>query len=208
MIRYRFFLNFSKEEAWLTEMTRQGWALTGVSLGYHFRTAEPQDTPIRIDFRPFTSQAEFVNYYTLFEDSGWQHIAGSRNSGVQYFRRLSADSTEDIFSDAYSRAERYRRYASLWLVLAVALMVILVALGSTGAVDFRSLIEPRRFYLTPGLWELSGDAFWQAFWFETPFALFRAMLVLSFPLLLALYLTCMFKAQHLYHQDKKLAPAA
>jgi len=208
MIRYRFFLDYAKEEAWLNEMARQGWALTGVNFGYHFRPTEPQDTVIRIDFRAFATQAEFVNYRTLFEDSGWQHIVGTKNTGVQYFRRLSADSSEDIFSDELSRAERYRRSGSLWLSLAVALMVILVALGASGAMDLRALLEPKRLYFTPGLWDLSGNAFWQAFWFETPFALFRAVLLYSLPLMLVLYLSCMLKSNRLYQQGKKLAPTS
>lgn len=203
MIRFRFFLNFAKEEAWLSEMARQGWELTNVFFGYHFRRAEPQNAVIRIDFRVFSSQSEFDNYIALFEDSGWQHIAGRPGSGTQYFKRVSEDSSEDIFSDDLSRAARYRRFSHLWLGTAVFIAVILLALSITGAADLRALIEPRRFYLTPGLWERTGDAFWRAFWFETPFAVFRAVILYSQPVLLALYLYAALKSLYLFRKEKK-----
>lgn len=225
MIKYRFFLDFAKEEAWLREMARQGWELTGVSFGYHFRQTEPQDAVIRIDFRQFTGQDEYLNYRTLFEDSGWQHIAGSLKSGVQYFKRVRSGSNlsapggpgeagaddsqpEDIFSDQLSRAERYRRISRFWLTMALVFLVILLALGLTGASDLRALVQPSRFYLTPGLWERSGEAFWSAFWFETPFALFRALLLYSFPVSLVLYFTFAIKSYRLYEKEKNHVSAA
>lgn len=203
MIRYRLFFDFAKEEAWLNEMARQGWELTAVRLGgYDFRPADPQDGKIRVDFRVFTTRDEFLNYITLFEDSGWQHLAGTHNTGAQYFMRVAPGSTEDIFSDANSRAERYRRLAQMWLLLAASLLPLLAAVIFTGAVDLRALIEPQRLYLTPGLWERQGDAFWRAFWFETPFALFRALLVSAMPMSLILYLACALQSHRLYRKEK------
>jgi len=203
MIRYKLFLNFAKEEAWLSEMARQGWELTEIRMaGYHFRPAAPQEALIRMDFRTFSTADEFANYVTLFADSGWQHLAGTRSSGAQYFRRTAPDSSADIFSNALSRAERYRRMANMWLVLAVSLMILVTAVAATGAMDVRAMIEPRRFYLTPGLWERQGEAFWQAFWFETPFALFRAVLMYALPVSLSLYLASALHASRLYRKEK------
>lgn len=207
MRRYRFFLDFAKEEEWLSEMARQGWELTGTGFGYRFRKTDPQETVIRIDFRIFASQDEFLNYRAMFEDSGWQHIAGSRTSGAQYFKRMSSSSSEDIFSDDLSRAERYRRLSRMWISLSVVSLVFILLLVSTGSIDLRALVQPKLFYLTHGLWEKSGAAFWEAFWFETPFALFRAVLVYSLPLSLALYLAFAFKSNRLYQQEKKHAPS-
>lgn len=207
MIRLKFFIDFSKEEKWLAEMARQGWELCKVGFGYEFRAVEPQEAVIRIDYRMFASQDSFTNYCTLFEDSGWRHIAGSRNSGVQYFKRLPAGSagsvpSEDIFSDELSRAERYKRIARIWLGVSGAILVILVGMGISGAADLRALIQPARFYLTPGLWERSGADFWQAFWFETPFALFRAGLLYSYPISLVCFLILIVKSHRLYHKEK------
>lgn len=213
MNRYKLFIDFAREEKWLADMARQGWELNGVGVGYQFKATRPEPAAYRIDYRVFASQAEFVNYVTLFEDSGWQHVAGGRNNGAQYFKRLSAGGdapapAEDIFSDALSRAERYKRFSHLWLALAAAFLVILSALAASGAADLRALVQPGRFYLTPGLWERTGAAFWQAFWFETPFALFRAALLYSFPLSLACYLAFAIQSHRLYQKEKNRVSAA
>jgi hypothetical protein len=43
------------------------------------------------------------------------------------------------------------------------------------------MIQPERAFLTPGLWERSGEMFWKAFYFELPFALiFRIIPVILF----------------------------
>jgi len=203
MIRFRLFMDFAREEAWLNEMARQGWELTAVSLGnYHFRQAEQNDTKIRIDFREFSNQTGYESYITLFEDSGWQHLAGTRTSGAQYFKRVSPDSTEDIFSDALSRAMRYRRFAGMWLTLAATMLVLLTALAVSGSLDLQAIIKPKLFYLTPGLWEREGAAFWKAFLFETPFALMRALLVYFMPVPLILYLVNALHSYRLFMKEK------
>ena len=111
----------------------------------------------------------------LFEDSGWHHIAGKRNSGSQYFLKSSAvgsaSGTEDIFSDTLSRAGRYKRISDMWLSAVIPLVVLLPVLIDGDSLNILS--APREWYLTPGLWELEGPSFWYAFLFETPFAIGR-----------------------------------
>ena len=41
------------------------------------------------------------------------------------------------------------------------------------SIQWDSFLNPKALYLTPGLWEMSGLAFWRHFLFETPFALMR-----------------------------------
>lgn len=202
MIRFNFFLDYGKEEAWLNEMARSGYELVDVLVWYTFRRCEPQDTLIRIDNRMFRSKTEFLNYCTLFEDSGWKHIAGSAYCGTQYFRRMTTASREDIFSDQFSRAERFKRLAQMWISLAFMMLGTLVGMAFTGPVNLSAVIHPRLFYLTPGLWERSGAHFWSAFWFETPFALFRALPLYLLPILLILYLFCAFKSYRYYLKGK------
>lgn len=82
MWRLKFFLDFEKEEKWLEEMAWKGYQLESNTFGYTFRYTEPEDATIRIDHRVFSRKSEFMNYCTLFEDSGWEHIAGNRWSGT------------------------------------------------------------------------------------------------------------------------------
>lgn len=204
MFVFKLFLDYSKEEKWLNEMAKKGCQLDKVTVGYHFHQAEPEDSRIRIDFRYFRNRAEYVDYCTLFEDSGWKHIAGTRQSGLQYFKRMSAASNEDIFSDNESRAQRYIRSSRLWIYFAVFVFVCMVSLISTGGVDFKALVNPRLFYLTPGLWERTGEEFWRAFWFETPFAAFRAFLLFFYPVSILVYLMAAVKARRLYQKDRNV----
>ncbi|BCY17155.1 MAG: DUF2812 domain-containing protein [Chloroflexi bacterium] len=203
MFVFKLFPDYAKEEKWLNEMAKKGFSLEKVTLGYHFRAAEPEDACIRIDFRYFKDPAEYINYCTMFEDSGWKHIAGSQHTGVQYFKRMPEAQNDDIFSDFESRAQRYIRAFRIWVYFALFVLFFMVVLLSTGSVDFRALIDPRFFYLTPGLWEKTGPSFWKAFWFETPFAMFRAGLLYFYPVSILIYLFIAAKARFLYGRAKK-----
>jgi len=198
MRRYRFFIDLNKEETWLKNMARNGWALCSKGLGYTFERAEPADTIIRIDYRQFSSEADYLSYRSLFEDSGWQHIAGSRRSGAQYFKRKADCTSDDIFSDAMSGALRYKKISGAWLSIAVTYIPLLVVLISTGAINLSALAHPKTLYLTPGLWEKVGMVFWKAFLFETPFALLRLLTLLILPALIAVYVVFALKAERLY----------
>jgi hypothetical protein len=54
--------------------------------------------------------------------------------------------------------------------------------------------QPLRAFETPGIWEMTGEAFWQAFFFELPFALifriFPYLLLIGYILLFAFYTVC------------------
>ena len=171
MKKFRLFLRFEKEEKWLEQMAGQGWMLFCKFFFYHFQKVAPKTETIRIDYREMRSKKDFLDYCTLFEDSGWKHIAGTKSSGTQYFLKMSDDSTEDIFSDVRSRAGRYKRLADAWLSSAVIFTLLFLPLG----IDFNKAFAPKEWYLTPGLWELKGISFWWAFLFETPFALMRGI---------------------------------
>lgn len=202
MRKFKFFIDFNKEEKWLEDMAKKGYELEGKSLGYNFRYAEPEDAVIRIDYRTFKKQENFIDYCTLFEDSGWKHIAGSKSSGTQYFKKIKEDSEDDIFSDSISKAGKYKRLSKMFINMAICYLPILMALSSTDAYKIRAIFNPKLLYLTPGLWGMNGASFWRAFLFETPFALMRGILLLYFPFTIILFLLFAFKAQRLYEENK------
>lgn len=170
MKKFKFFLRFDKEEKWLEKMAGQGWFLSRKSFFYEFQRIAPDSKTIRIDFREEKSEKDFIDYCTLFEDSGWKHIAGTKTSGKQYFLKINDDSTEDIFSDKLSRAGRYKTLSNIWLFWAILCIPFLPTMK-----NFNILLTPKEWYLTPGLWELKGISFLWAFLFETPFALMRGI---------------------------------
>jgi len=183
MIKFKFFLNYDKEEKWLEEMAAKGYQLKKVVFGYTFTKAQPENAIIRIDFRMFNKKQDYLDYITLFEDSGWQHIAGSRHNGTQYFKKINPARNDDIFSDSSSRAGRYKRLANMWMFMALIYAAVIIVGSLTG--DISRFTSVRDWYFTPGLWEMTGTQFWRSFLFETPFVLFRSGLIINFPLIMS-----------------------
>lgn len=205
MIKYRYFLDLEKEEQWLNGMARQGYEFTGKSKfsGYCFSRSQPGETCIRIDYRTFKRSEDFQDYRQLFEDSGWRHIAGGKNSYTQYFARIG-DAEDDIFSDQASKAGRYKRLSNMWITCAAVNFPIMIALLSSGSVNVQAILNPKLLYYTPGLWEKTSLDFWRAFLFETPFALMRGFSWLAFLLLIALYLYFAARAYCKFRRGLKL----
>ncbi len=111
MTKFRIFISFEKEEAWLREMAQKGWRFTGRGTfleDYQFEKAEPRDLNIRVDYRYIPADSDFSEYLQLLADSGWNHIYGG-NTGAKYFASASGDAEEELFSDNASKAGRYRR---------------------------------------------------------------------------------------------------
>jgi len=199
MKKYRFYLDLENEEKWLAEMARQGWGLSRKTVfGYEFKQIRPQDVVIRIDYRSFNTPADFEDYRMLFKDSGWEHIAGTKSSGTQYFKKTDKEGEPRIFSDTASKAARYGRLSSLWLSLALAYLPLLVSLIYSGTVDPFAFLNPRLLYYTPGLWDMTGESFLDAFLFETPFAVLRGLSSLLFPVLMCLCIASAAKSEMQY----------
>lgn len=199
MKKFKIFLRFDKEERWLEHMTTQGWLLSGKSLFYSFQRVAPESQTIKIDYRNIKSVNDFLDYCTLFEDSGWRHIAGTQFSGTQYFVKSNKNSTEDIFSDTLSRAGRYKRLSNMWLLCAVTCVPLWVSTIIGGWINLNTMFTPQEWYLTPGLWELKGVSFWWAFLFETPFALLRGLLWLIPIIAILLCIGFAVKSRLLYY---------
>lgn len=177
MKKFRFFFDLEKEENWLKEMAVKGWQLQSVFLTYTFRRSAPDTAPIRIDFHTFWSESKYQDYLSLFEDCGWKHIAGYKSMGMHYFVRTRLDASDDIFSDAASKAGRYKRISEMWLSLFVCYITISTSLFTTFSylTSIDSIFHPKTAFLTPDLWSLTGSAFWSAFILESPFAFFRIL---------------------------------
>jgi hypothetical protein len=203
--KYKFFIDFDKEEKWLTEICAQGYQLVGKSsMTYHFQPIKQETPPtIRIDFRNFKNKTDFADYCALFEDSGWKHIVGTKSSGAQYFQKMHKSARDGIFSDNTSQSGRYKRLAEMYLMLVCIYLPIFVALISTDAIDAVAFLQPKQLYLTPGLWDKEGADFWGALIFETPFALFRGALWWILPIFMATSLFFAYKANKIYQDHKK-----
>jgi len=202
MRKIKFFIDFDKEEKWLNKMAKAGYQLESKGFGYKFQQAKPEDTTIKIDYRQFKKKEDFIDYLTLFEDSGWKHIAGTKGSGTQYFIKAEGNSDEDIFSDKHSKAAKYKRLSEMYIQLTICFIPVFAVLVSTDLIDINALYNPKLLYLTEGLWDRSGTDFWKAFLFETPFVIFRTIVWLFIPASILIYLYCSYKANKLYETNK------
>ncbi|MFP7494571.1 DUF2812 domain-containing protein [Terribacillus saccharophilus] len=204
MYKVKFFIDFDKEEQWLEKMAREGYHLDKAYLGYHFkRGKKSEEATIRIDFRTFKRKEDFIDYCTMFEDSGWKHLSGTKSTGVQYFKKIDENAGDEIFSDRDSKAMKYKRCADTFFSMAISFLPILVAFYVTDIVDFQAMINPKELYFTPGLWEKTGTSFWFSFLFETPFALMRGFAWSFIPIMILLYLVFGYKSNKLYLQNKR-----
>lgn len=197
MKKFKIIADFEKEEEFLNSMAQKGYHLKKYnSLGvYTFLQAEPEPLRYRIDYRVFSSNAQFEQYRTLFQDAGWEHVYGTRRSGAQYFLPVPGKAqTEDIFSDSESKAGRYQRFAAQSLSSLVLMIVWLIVCKPDGW----RLWDVGSWYLTDGLWNMSGALFWKAFLFETPFVILRVAPLLFFLLLAVLYGYWAMKAEHCF----------
>ncbi|MDP4180528.1 MAG: DUF2812 domain-containing protein [Bacillota bacterium] len=200
MNKFKFYIDLDKEEKWLNKMAKAGWELKDKFCCYTFQKAAPSDTIIKIDYRNFKTSRDFVDYLALFKDSGWEHIAGSKSSGAQYFKKISNDGDEDIFSDIPSKAARYRRISNMWLTMAISYIPLFISLTATKSIDTSTFLNPKLLYYTPGLWEKNGISFLCSFLFETPFAMMRGISWLFFPVMIILYFIFTIKAEIKYRK--------
>lgn len=198
MNKIKIYFNLDKEERWLNRMSDKGWELYAKNIRYKFIKTPHSNDNIKIDYRILKSKSDFQDYITLFKDSGWEHIIGTKTSGKQYFKKVDETANDDIFSDTFSKAERYKRMANIWISLAVSYIPISVVLVLTKTTDINTILNPKLLYYTPELWERTGSSFWKAFLFETPFAIGRGIGWLIFPSLIILYIVFAVKAQKYY----------
>ncbi|CDM70075.1 hypothetical protein CM240_2958 [Clostridium bornimense] len=151
-----------------------------------------------ITYRTFKTKKDFIDYCTLFEDSGWKHIAGSKSSGNQYFKKISDNCNDDIFSDDLSKAARYKRLSDFWITMTLCYFTIFISIISNNDINIKTIINPKALYYTPGLWEKSGLDFLGSFLFETPFALGRGFVWIVFPICIIIYIYFICKSSRLY----------
>ncbi|MBE8849504.1 DUF2812 domain-containing protein [Enterococcus durans] len=117
MKKFRIFLSLKKEEERINSIQEEGYRLVSVSSVvpiYTFEKLASKETFIpyvRLDFREKSmGKIKYEDYVTLFSDSGWKLIKGSRSGGAQYFQQEYPDVTRDIFSDTDSQESVKKRW--------------------------------------------------------------------------------------------------
>lgn len=116
-----------KEEAWLEDMSREGWHLQSVKplCKYTFVMGEPVPYVYRLDYYR-DQQTRFQEYMQIFGDAGWEYVGELSN--WRYWRKpqVNGEATE-IYSDRESKIIKYRRL----LICLAFFLVFLVFIGRT-----------------------------------------------------------------------------
>ena len=111
------------EEAWLRDMSQQGWHLSAVGLPivYIFESGKSKDYVYRLDY-PFFSKMDKEDYLQLFMDANWEFV--EERTGWYYFRQpAQSDQELEIYTDAESKISKYQRL----LVFAAIILLPLIA---------------------------------------------------------------------------------
>ncbi len=99
-----------KEEAWLEEMSSEGWHLKSVHLPcvYTFDKGQPRRYTYRLDYMPLYQKEKIQEYQQIFTDAGWEYLGEMAN--WRYWRTLSSDNkASEIFTDRESKIRKYQR---------------------------------------------------------------------------------------------------
>ena len=106
-----FVWDYDKEEKWLNEMARQGWALVSVGfLRFTFERCEPEEYIIRLEMRMADD-----DYISFMEETGAEFIG--RYFQWVYFRRRSELGAFDIMSDLDSKHDHLSRIYKMLIAI-------------------------------------------------------------------------------------------
>jgi hypothetical protein len=116
------------EEAWLREMSNDGWHLVGIGFPtiYNFESGEAKDYVYRLDYRSHWKMDK-EDYLQLFRDSGWEYV--EQMAGWHYFRQVAQPGEElEIYTDAESKIQKYQRLLAFLGILMLPLFISLINL--------------------------------------------------------------------------------
>jgi hypothetical protein len=142
-----------KEEAWLTQMAKQGLHLIRPALfgQYTFVDGEPRDVIYRLDFVKSNKKDEA--YFQLFRDAGWEHVG--EMMGWQYWRKeVKPGETPEIFTDAESKIQKYRRLLGFLGIVSLPIFMAVINMCNYNMVRISALtgwIE----WVFAGIWILT-----------------------------------------------------
>lgn len=169
MKKFKLFVNVLNQQAWINNILTQGYTCTKVNpFGVYTFEKTNKKKVMRLDYQDYMSKEKYNEYVATYEDFGWEKVYGNRFGSVYYWQK-EADGRDEIFSDQMSQVAFYKRLMNFSLAMSFLMYTIVLSDNSL----FTHLLNPKASYLTEGLWEKEGTAFWNAFLFETPFAMLR-----------------------------------
>jgi hypothetical protein len=116
MTKWRFYLDFEKEEAWLNEMAAKGHAFENFAFfRYTFSDSKPDEYRYQIellDGGPLSSKDD--DYFDFLRESGIEPV--TRWGRWLYLRKKTTDGPFELYTDIDSKIGQYKRIAQLFLL--------------------------------------------------------------------------------------------
>lgn len=115
-VKYRFYLDYEKEEKWINDMAVNGWDLEKFSLGrFKFTKGEPGKFVYRNELISGMSPTEKKDYFEILKDSGITII--QEFGGWIYMKKAVSEGPLEIYTDIKSKIDYYNRILNLFLLL-------------------------------------------------------------------------------------------
>lgn len=116
MIRWKFTFDKDEEQDWLNGWVQQGWAMTSFFVGIvTFVPCQPGEYVYQIDLLPGRGlQADDYEGYVIFMDEMGVEVLQRWGRWV-YLRKRAEDGPFEVYSDAASKMEMYRRIRGMFL---------------------------------------------------------------------------------------------
>lgn len=121
MRKFRLYFDKEKEEVWLNEMCRQGWAMTGFFLGvYTFVPCEFGKYTYQIDMPPIsgkvgTRDKKKREYIEFVESTGAEYVCSWGFWLI--FRKETVKGEFKLYTDSESQIRLYQRIRLVFLVI-------------------------------------------------------------------------------------------
>ena len=107
-VKYRFSLNYQKEEEWINEMSQQGWHLEKFSFGrFTFIKGEAGEFIYRSELLGDMGKKEKAEYLEFLTDSGITVV--HEFAGWIYTRRAASEGPFELFTSNQSYIGYYQR---------------------------------------------------------------------------------------------------
>lgn len=116
MIRWKFTFDKDEEQEWLNDYAQQGWAMAGFFAGMvTFVPCQPGEYVYQIDLLPGKGLwADNYEDYVIFMNEMDVEILQRWGRWV-YLRKRSEDGPFEVYTDAASKREMYRRIRKMFL---------------------------------------------------------------------------------------------
>jgi hypothetical protein len=115
-VKYRFYVDYEKEEQWINEMSKNGWNLERFMVfRYTFAKGEPGAYIYRNELLAGFTIKDKNNYLDFLKESGIEVV--NKFGGWAYFRKKAAEGPFEIYTDTTSKISYYNRILNLFTLL-------------------------------------------------------------------------------------------